>query len=100
MSRTGTGPVVYVWKALAATGHATVIAIGFAPLAFPVLFIAVGLTVWWHYPRQMSLGHVTVLQTRNSPFHKVSSESWHMSMGNATFLQTQNSLFYKVSSES
>ena len=53
-----------------------------------------------HYPRQMSLGHVTFLQTRNSPFYKVSSESWQMSLELVTFLQTRNSLFYKVSSES
>ena len=48
----------------------------------------------------MSLGPVTFLQTRNSLFYKVSSESWQMSLGHVTFLQTRKYLFYKVSSES
>ena len=52
------------------------VAIGTPSLALPVLFIAVCLMALWHYPRQISLGHVTVLQTQNFLLYEVSSGSY------------------------
>ena len=48
--------VAYVRNELVAIGQATMVAIGTTSLAFPVLFIAVGLMALLPYPRQMSRG--------------------------------------------
>ena len=98
------------------------VAIGTTSLAFPVPFITVCRMKLWHYPRQRSLGHLTVVQTQNFQTYEISSGSYlyipaayvrnrFVAIGHATmiaigttslaaFLQTGNSLFYKGSSES